>query len=180
MNSEQIIWHRPALGMAVTPSLTMRSTLLAILSTGIATTLSILLIPDDPSAEGALFYPALVMSAGLATAPFFAALRHPKTLLRGECLLSLAPIYWLLLDLLQGVYAMQDITADQVRQAFLAIGIFVVMVWLAASRRSWKIPKVLISSVSQEFSINTYFALAVACFLDRHVELCGAVQLQYF
>lgn len=130
-----------------------------------ATTLAILLVPEDASGPGALFYPALVMSAGLATAPFVAACRRPKTLLRGECLLSLAPIYWLLLDLLQGVYAMEDVTADEVRQAFLAIGIFVVMVWLAALRRSWRLPKVLISSVSQEFSINTYFALAVACFV---------------
>ena len=39
------------------------------------------------------------------------------------------------------------------------------MVWLAAARRSWRLPKVLISSVSQEFSINTYFALAIACFV---------------
>ena len=131
----------------------------------IATTLSILLIPEDPSSEGALFYPALVMSAGLASAPLAAALRHPKALLRGESLLSLAPIYWLLLDLLQGVYGLQDINADQVRQAFLAIGIFVVMMWLGSIRRPWRIPQVVISSVSQEFSINTYFALAVACFL---------------
>ena len=165
MNAEQIIWHRPALGTVATPSLSIRTTLLAILSTGMATALSVLLVPEEPSAEGALFYPALVMSAGLATAPFVTALRHPKTLLRGECLLSLAPIYWLLLDLLQGVYGMPDITADQVRQAFLAIGIFVVLVWLGALRRSWKLPKVLISSVSQEFSINTYFALAVASFV---------------
>jgi hypothetical protein len=137
----------------------------AILSTVIATTLSILLIPEDPSSEGALFYPALVMSAGLATAPLAAALRYPKALLRGESLLSLAPIYWLLLDLLQGVYGLQDISADEVRQAFLAIGIFVVMMWLGSIRRPWRIPQVVISSVSQEFSINTYFALAVACFL---------------
>ena len=124
-----------------------------------------MLSPDDPSSEGALFYPALVMSAGLATAPLAAALRYPKALLRGESLLSLAPIYWLLLDLLQGVYGLQDITADQVRQAFLAIGIFVVMMWLGSIRRPWRIPQVVISSVSQEFSINTYFGLAVACFL---------------
>jgi hypothetical protein len=163
LNAEQIIWNRPALGSTVTPSL--RSTLLAILSTSMATTLAILLVPEDPSTERALFYPALLMSAGLATAPFVTALRHPKTLLRGECLLSLAPIYWLLLDLLQGVYAMQDIKADQVRLAFLAIGIFVVLVWLGALRRSWKVPQVLISSVSQEFPINTYFTLAVACFV---------------
>ena len=112
-----------------------------------------------------MFYPALVMSAGLAVAPVVAALRYPKALLRGESLLSLAPIYWLLLDLLQGVYGMQDITADHVRQAFLAIGLFVVMVWLGAIRRPWRIPQVVISAVSQEFSINTYFVLAAACFL---------------
>src|ERR1041385_2135425 len=158
------VWQRP-FALTTAPGLTMRSTLLAIISTVIATALAILLIPEDPSTEGALFYPALVMSAGLATAPFVAALRYPKALLRGENLLSLAPIYWLLLDLLQGVYAMQDITADQVRQAFLAIGLFVVMVRLGALRRSWGIPKVLISSVSQEFSVNTYFGLAVACFV---------------
>lgn len=142
----------------------MRTTLLAILSTSIASTLSILLIPDNPAREGALFYPALVMSAGLAIAPAAAAVRYPKALLRGESLLALAPIYWLLLDLLQGVYLMEDIAADQVRQGFLGIGLFVVMVWIGAIRRSWKIPKVLISSVSQEFSINTYFGLALACF----------------
>jgi len=162
--SEHIILNRPVLGVAPAPSLTMRSTLVGILSTSIATALSILLIPDDPGREGALFYPALVMSAGLATAPVVAAFRYPKALLRGESLLALAPIYWLLLDLLQGVYSMEDIAADQVRQAFLGIGIFVVMVWLGAIRRPWKIPNVLISAVSQEFSLNAYFGLALACF----------------
>ena len=161
---EHLAWNRTVLGVTPTPSLTIRSTLLAILSTSIATTLSILLVPDNPAREGALFYPALVMSAGLATAPIVAAFRYPKTLLRGESLLALAPIYWLLLDLLQGVYSMDDVTSDQVRQAFLGIGLFVVMVWLGAIRRSWKIPRVLISAVSQEFSINTYFGLALACF----------------
>src|ERR1051326_5608677 len=131
------VWQRP-FALTTGPGLTMRSTLLAIISTVIATTLAILLIPEDPSAEGALFYPALVMSAGLATAPVVAALRYPKALLRGESLLALAPIYWLLLDLLQGVYGMQDITADHVRQAFFAIGIFVIMVWLGAIRRPWR------------------------------------------
>jgi hypothetical protein len=161
---QSITWNRAVPGMAA-PSLTMRTTLLAILSTSMATTLAVLLVPDNPSEEGALFYPALIMSAGLAVAPLDAAIRYPKTLLRGECLLALAPIYWLLLDLLQGVYTMEDIGADQVRQGFLSIGIFVVMVWVGAIRRPWKIPTVLISAVSEEFSLNTYFWLAVACFV---------------
>src|SRR5215207_2615709 len=177
---QSLTWNRPALGLAVTPSLTMRSTLLAILSTSIATALSILIIPDSPAAEGALFYPALVMSAGLATAPVVAALRYPKALLRGESLVALAPIYWLLLDLLQGVYSMEGIAADHVRNAFLGIGIFVVMVWLGAIRRSWKIPKVLISSVSQEFSINTYFGLALACFFIGMLNFAVACNFNVF
>src|SRR6185503_15388703 len=152
------VWSRPPFALTAAPSLTVRSTLLAIISIVIATTLAILLIPDDAATEGALFYPALIMSAGLATAPVVAAMRYPKALLRGEALLSLAPIYWLLLDLLQGVYPLQDITADQVRTAFLAIGIFVVMVWLSALRRPWRIPQIVFSSISQEFSLNTYFA----------------------
>ena len=159
------VWTRSPFALTAAPSLTVWSAFLAIISIVIATTLAILLIPEDAATEGALFYPALVMSAGLAAAPLIAALRHPKALLRGESLLSLAPIYWLLLDLLQGVYPMPDITADQVRTAFLAIGIFVAMVWLSALRRAWRLPQVVISSISQEFSLNTYFALAVACFL---------------
>lgn len=161
---QSLTWNQSVAGVVTTPSLTIRTTLLAVLSTGIATGLSILLVPESPAQDGALFYPALVMTAGLATAPIAAALRYPKALLRGESLVALAPIYWLLLDLLQGVYAMEDITADQIRLAFLGIGLFVVMVWLGAVRRSWKIPNVLISSVQQEFSINTYFGLALACF----------------
>ena len=83
MQQGQLI-HLPAFGIAATPSVTMRATLLALLSTTIATTMAILLVPDDPSAEGALFYPALVLSAGLATSPIVTALRYPKALLRGE------------------------------------------------------------------------------------------------
>ncbi len=166
--------------VTATPALTMRSTFLAILSTGIGTGLAILLIPESPADEGALFYPALIMSAGLATAPVAAALRYPKALLRGESLVALAPIYWLLLDLLQGVYGLEDITADQVRLAFLGIGLFVVMVWLGAIRRSWKIPKVLISSVAAGVFHQHVFRPGARVLFPRHVEICRAVQLQRF
>jgi hypothetical protein len=159
MQSLPITWNRVAFGFAGTPEF-----LLGILSTGMATILAVLLIPENATAPGALFYSALVMSAGLAAAPLAAAFRYPKALLRGESLLALAPIYWLLLDLLQGVYSMDNIGTEQIRLAFLAIGLFVGMVWVGAIRRPWKIPAIVIRSVSQEFSLNTYFALAIACF----------------
>ncbi|HET9478906.1 MAG TPA: hypothetical protein VFO72_06155, partial [Pyrinomonadaceae bacterium] len=160
---QSLTWNRP-LAIAATPGFRVRTTLLAILCTSMATALAILLIPESPGNPGALFYPALAMSAGLAIAPLKAAFRYPKALLHGESLLTLAPIYWLLLDLLQGVYSMDDITADQIRQAFLAIGLFVVMVWVGSVRQPWTTPALLTRSVSQEFSVRTYFALALACF----------------
>ena len=175
-----VAWNRLPLVVAPAPSLTLRSTLLGILSTGMATLIAVLLTPEDPTEPGALFYPALVLSAGLATAPLAAALREPKAILRGESLVALAPIYWLLLDLLQGVYALDHITAEEVRLAFIGIGLFVLMVWVGAIRRPWKLPSALIRSVSQEFSLNTYFALAIACFLIGMLNFAVACNFNVF
>src|SRR6185503_9400583 len=137
-------WNRFPLVIAPAPSLTWRSTLFGLLSTGMATIVAVLLVPENPTAPGALFYPALVLSVGLACAPVAAALRQPKAILRGESLLSLAPIYWLLLDLLQGVYSLDYIAADEVRLAFIGLGLFVAMVWVGAIRRPWRMPSALI------------------------------------
>ena len=175
-----VTWNRLPLSIAPAPSLTWHSTLLGILSTSMATIIAVLLVPEDPTTPGALFYSALVMSAGLAVAPVAAALRQPKAILRGESLLAFAPIYWLLLDLLQGVYALDHITAEQVRLAFIGIGLFVGMVWVGAIRRPWRIPPVLIRSVSQEFSLNTYFALALACFFIGMLNFAVACDFNVF
>jgi len=161
---QSLTWNQPPLALAATPALTIRSTLVALFSTSMATALAVIMIPDNSTEPGALFYPALVMSIGLAIGPLSAGMRKPKAFLSGEALLAIAPIYWLLLDLLQGIYPLNGIAADEIRQAFLAIGLFVVMVWIGALRRPWRTPKVLIRSVSQEFSVSMYFALALACF----------------
>lgn len=161
---QSLTWNRSPLAIVATPALPIRSTIIALIGTSIATVLAAILVPENSAEPGALFYPALVMSAGLALGPLSAVLRNPKALLRGEALLALAPIYWLLLDLLQGVYPLDDIAPDEIRQAFFAIGLFVVMVWIGAVRRSWPIPDVLVRSASQEFSLRMYFALALACF----------------
>jgi hypothetical protein len=163
---QSLAWNqnRAPLAIAATAAQTVRSTLVALIATSMGTVLAMIMVPDNAAEPGALFYPALVLSVGLAIGPLAAALRNPKTLLRGEALLALAPIYWLLLDLLQGVYPLAGIEPDEIRQAFFGIGLFVVLVWIGAARRSWRIPNLLLRSVSQEFSVTMYFALALACF----------------
>src|SRR5690349_6141754 len=151
---QSLTWNNPPLAVPATPALTKRTTLVALFATSMGTALAVIMIPDNSTEPGALFYPALVLSVGLAIGPLSAALRNPKALLRGEALLALAPIYWLLLDLLQGIYPLDGIAADEIRQAFIGIGLFVVMVWIGALRRPWRTPNVLIRSVSQEFSVS--------------------------
>src|SRR5690242_7334860 len=129
---QSLTWNRSPLALTAAPALPIRSTVIALISTSIATVLAAFMVPENSAEPGALFYPALVMSAGLALGPLSAVLRNPKALLRGEALLALAPIYWLLLDLLQGIYALVGIAPDEIRQAFFAIGLFVVMVWVGS------------------------------------------------
>jgi len=138
---------------------------LGIVATGLGTFLAISFIPDDPAPRGALFFSALAMAVGLAAAPLAAAIRYPKSLLRAEYLLALAPIYWLLLDLLQGVYAMRGISPDQIERAFMSIGLFVVALWIAVAYRAWSVPVALVRSTSVEFSPQLFFSLAVTAFI---------------
>jgi len=89
-------------------------TLLALVAIGLGTGLAIFLIPEFGRGSSGLFASALAMSLGLLAAPVAACLDQPRMILRGEFLLTLAPIYWLLLDLLQGVYSMATIETDQI------------------------------------------------------------------
>lgn len=123
------------------------------------------LIPEHPEPEGALFWPALVLTFGLLVAPAAAALRQPKALLRAEHLVVMAPIYWLLLDLLQGAYSMAGVSTTDIEQAFIAIGGFVCCLWLGSMGRPWRVPSFIRESVSGELSQSVYFYLVIASFL---------------
>jgi len=138
---------------------------LGIAGTCIGTLVALSLIPEDPQPQGVLFQSALAMTAGLAAAPVAAAFEDPKSLLRGEHLLALSPVYWLLLDLLQGAYPMNSIEPSQVRMAFIGIGVFVAAVWIAALQKPWAVPATVVQSVSVDFSANTYFSLTALAFV---------------
>ena len=131
----------------------------------VATFAAVNLIPEHPEPEGALFWPALVLSLGLLLAPAAAAFRQPKALLRAEHLLVIAPIYWLLLDLLQGAYSMAGVSPIEIEYAFIAIGVFVVCLWFGSMGRPWAVPSFIRDSVSQELPPAVYFYVVIVSFL---------------
>jgi oligosaccharide repeat unit polymerase len=148
--AQSILLRYPAIGIALTIA---------------ATVVAVNLIPEQPEPEGALFWPALVVSLGLLIAPAAAAFREPKALLRAEHLLVIAPVYWLLLDLLQSAYPMDGISATEIEGAFIGIGVFVCCIWLGSMGRPWRVPAFIRNSVSKDLPSSVYFYLAVASFL---------------
>ncbi|HEY0729341.1 MAG TPA: O-antigen polymerase [Pyrinomonadaceae bacterium] len=131
----------------------------------VATVAAVNLIPEHPEPEGALFWPALVLTLGLLIAPAAAAFRQPKALLRAEHLLVMAPIYWLLLDLLQGAYSMAGISVSEIEYAFIAIGVFVACLWLGSMGRPWRVPSFIRDSVADDLQPTVYFYLVIVSFL---------------
>jgi oligosaccharide repeat unit polymerase len=137
---------------------------LGILSSIITTLIAILLIPDDPFPAGALFVPALVLTLGLAIAPILSCVKSPRSILRAENLLIITPIYWLLLDLLQGVYPMTEVTRPGIEGAFIAIGIFACGVWLAALTRPFRLPSLVVKASSLTVKPKILFLLIIVFF----------------
>lgn len=138
---------------------------IGIASAIVATFVALNLIPQHPEPEGALFWPAFILSLGLLIAPLAAAFQQPKALLRAEHLLVIAPIYWLLLDLLQGAYSMAGIATEEIEGAFIGIGVFVCCMWIGSMGRAWRVPAFIKDSLAQELPASVYFYLAIASFL---------------
>lgn len=130
----------------------------------VSTLAAINLIPDDPHPAGALFTPALVMALGLIAAPILACTRSTRAILRAENLLVLTPVYWLLLDLLQGAYPMEDVTTAGIEGAFIAIGLFSCGVWVATLTRPLRLPPIVTRSASYTVNPKSLFLLILTFF----------------
>ena len=137
--------------------------LIGLPATVIGTILAILLVPIDPTPAGVLLVSALIMVLGLLIAPIFSLFRNPVTLLRTEYCLVLAPIYWLLLDLIQGAYDV-NLERTTVRLTFAAIGLFVCGVWLSTLQKPWSLPRIITHSASYSLGSNTIFKLILIFF----------------
>ena len=137
---------------------------LGLVSTIMGTMMAIFMMPEDTSTVDALFPCAVVISIGLAIAPVTAAFRSLRGLLRTEHILALAPIYWLLLDLLQQAYAMETIPRDSITGTFLSIGLFTSGVWIAVLISPWSLPSPLIKAANHRLNPSALYKLILLFF----------------
>jgi hypothetical protein len=142
----------------------------------VGTAAAIYLVPNDPSPKGALFWSGFVMAAGLAAAPLHAGMRNPKAFVQPPSVVMLAPIYWLLLDLIQRAYPLPGVYRSETVWSFAAIGLFGGTAWIGLQQRPWRLPQVLARATLYDAGPGALFGLALVSFglgIFRYAYPCG-------
>jgi hypothetical protein len=121
-------------------------------------------LPADVEPPDALRVPVLFFTLSLCVVPVLAAFRDPKSIFRAEHVLVMAPVYWLLLDPLQGRSEFVGVDREHVQRSFIAIALFVLGAWIAFLQRPWRTPKFIRSTTWTEFPTQAYFGIGVLAF----------------
>jgi hypothetical protein len=116
---------------------------------------------DEP---GSLKISALILSLSLIVVPIRVLFTSPSSIFHPISVTAAAPVYWLLLDMVQGTYGLENITQDEVRLAFLAIGLFSASVWMASLARPLRVPRLLRDAATISLSTGTLFGIGVMAF----------------
>jgi hypothetical protein len=131
--------------------------LMGLISVVLSTIAAVVLVGSDYAVPGGLFQPAFVMTVGLLLAPAVAAYRSPASIFRVEHLIMVGLVYWLLMDLLQGAYPLNDVNRAAVENALTAIGVFAAGVWIANLHSAWKLPTFVARAAAVEISATLLF-----------------------
>ena len=123
-----------------------------------------LLTPIDPSRRGSLCLGATAFAVFLITPWFIAVLDKPKSLFNAVNVVAIAPVFWLLLDLIQSAYPLPGVTQENVQRAFLCIGLFSGGVWLGAMFSAWRFPRTIELGTQIEPSSRHLMAMATIAF----------------
>lgn len=130
----------------------------------VGTFLAILLVPPHNREPGTLVLPALIMSLGLIIVPLRVLFSSPGSIFHPIAITAATPVYWLLLDLIQGTYGLDSLPQSEVRLAFLAIGLFSASVWMAGLTRPCNIPRVIQDVANISLNPGTLFGIGVVAF----------------
>jgi hypothetical protein len=126
---------------------------------------AMLALPAEIESRGALISSGLVFALCLCAVPMVSAIHAPKSIFRAEHVLTVAPVFWLLLDVIQGRYDLPGLQPDDAISAFTAIAAFVAAAWIGAFQRGWRSPSFLRFAAKAEISADTFFGVGLLAFL---------------
>lgn len=128
------------------------------------TLLAVSLVPYKVSTPGALRSSAIALMAGLAAGPILSSFFNVRNIMRTENLIGLAPIYWLLLDLVTGAYEMERTSREAVMQTFWVMGFGTIAYWFGTMARPWSLPAGFMRSCAMRFSTKALLPIVLFCF----------------
>jgi hypothetical protein len=122
-------------------------------------------VPQDPQEQGALQTSGICLTIGLLLAPLYAGFRDPRNFLRTENIIGATPVYWLLLDLVQGTADMPGTSHYTASVALCTVGVCTAFFWLGTMGRSWRLPRSFMASCAMRPPVWSLFALIVVLFV---------------
>jgi oligosaccharide repeat unit polymerase len=120
-------------------------------------------VPRDFSQRGDLVLTGMILVGALMVPTATSWRNDIRAILRGENLLIAALVYWTLLDILQGAFALPVSREAIVREIWL-LGITALGFWVGASIAKPWAPRFLVEEALQPWSVATIFRLLVIAF----------------
>lgn len=140
-------------------------TLIALVSIPLASLVAAAIMPGDIQPAGAMALPALILVLGML-APTTAEMivGGLKRMFRPEHWVIIAVIYFLLLDLIEGLY---DLRLEQpiVQQVISAIALFALAVQIGATFKPRPLPRIVREIASANYSPRTLMIMLIVCFV---------------
>jgi oligosaccharide repeat unit polymerase len=134
-----------------------------ILTIPFAAALALLLLPSDPSSEGALFFSAWILTVGIVAAIVAdCADRGIEVIFRAEHILMVAIIIVVYPELLQYSYQ-QSLEAEDISKGFVAIGLFATMLAAGSCIKPRPLPAVVVDLARRNYSKDMVFKILLAC-----------------
>jgi len=111
-----------------------------------ATILAVASVGIDPQRPGALRAAALWLLGGMLVVPVMRLRQGLWVILRPEHILMLGLCYWLVLDLLQGLFPLYGVGRDHIVIAIVSIGVMAGGIWLGSIGRGWPLPGIVVNT----------------------------------
>jgi oligosaccharide repeat unit polymerase len=140
-------------------------TISALFSISSAALLAAALMPYDIQPAGALVRPALILALGLVVPTIAEVIvGGVHRIFRVEHWVIIAIIYFVLLDLVEGLYDLR-LEEPVVQKVFAAIALFALAVQIGATLKPKPLPRIVRKIAAANYSPRTLMIMLIVCFL---------------
>ncbi len=125
---------------------------------------AIALLPSDVEPAGAIQISSMVLAVGMIFPLLGSVIRSPASLFHPVSVVAASPVYWLLLDPIQGSYDLKFVERSEIILAFIAISLFSSGVWLASLSRPIRVPAKVWKAATVDLTGTGLFVIACVAF----------------